>query len=98
MDMESKRYGKFKPAEVVHHIFPKDEFPEYAFSEWNLISLSRKTHNEMHNRDGYELSEKGIGLLRRTAQKHGVPVPDKYGQKKQSKGVFIQRDRYTDYG
>ena len=100
MDREARRFGKVKQAEVVHHIFPKNEFPEYAFSAWNLISLSRQTHNEMHDRDTDELTQKGRELLLRTARRNNVPVPEKYGKKKQSrkgKGVRIKRDRYYDY-
>ena len=80
-DMERKRYGVFKPAEVVHHIFPRDEFPEYQYELWNLISLSRKTHNEMHDRDSDRLSEKGVDLLRRTCRKYGRQIPEQYKQK-----------------
>ena len=100
MDKESKRYGIIRPAEIVHHIFPKDEFPEYAFSVWNLISLSRQTHNEMHDRDTDELTQKGRDLLIRTARKNNIQVTEKYEQQKQSnrgKGVRIKRDRYYDY-
>lgn len=100
MDKESKRYGIIRPAEIVHHIFPKDEFPEYAFSVWNLISLSRQTHNEMHDRETDELTQKGRDLLIRTARRNNVQVPEKYEQQKQSnrgKGVRIKRDRYYDY-
>lgn len=100
MDKESRRYGIIRPAQVVHHIFPKDEFPEYAFSVWNLISLSRQTHNEMHDRETDELTQKGRDLLIRTARRNNVQVPEKYEQQKQSnrgKGVRIKRDRYYDY-
>ena len=62
----SKRYGKAVPAEVVHHIYPVDEYPEYAYSPWNLISLSRRAHNRLHDRVTGELTEEGILLLRRT--------------------------------
>lgn len=41
----SKRYGRAVPAEVVHHIFPVNEYPEYAYEPWNLIALSRMLHN-----------------------------------------------------
>ena len=92
-DMEAKRYGKTKQAEIVHHIFPKDEYPEYAYEMWNLISLSRKTHNEMHDRDTDELTEKGIDLLRRTCRKYGKEIPKKYLEQKK-KGKKIVRDGY----
>ena len=77
----SKRYGKMLPAEIVHHIFPRSEFPEYAFESWNLISLTRAKHNELHDRDTDELTEEGAELLRRTARKQGIPVPAKYQTK-----------------
>lgn len=62
----SKRYGKKEPAEVVHHIYPVDEYPEYAYCLWNLISLSRKRHNTLHDRDNDTLTAEGIALMRRT--------------------------------
>ena len=74
----SKRYGQLKQAEVVHHIFPLDEFPEYAFDDWNLISLTRTKHNELHDRETDELTEAGADLLRRTARRQGITVPEKY--------------------
>ena len=80
-DMEKKRFGVLKQAEVVHHIFPRDEFPEYQYALWNLISLSRKTHNEMHDRDSDRLSEKGVELLRRTCRKYGRQIPEQYQTK-----------------
>ena len=65
----SKRYGKSVSAEVVHHIYPVDEYPEYAYSPWNLISLSRQAHNRLHDRVTGALTEEGILLLRRTVPK-----------------------------
>ena len=61
-----RRYGKNVPAEVVHHIFPADEYPEYAYCLWNLISLSREYHNRMHDRTTGKLTDAGISLQRRT--------------------------------
>lgn len=62
----SKRYGKNVPAEIVHHIYPVDEYPEYAYCLWNLISLSREQHNRMHDRNTNKLTDEGIALQRRT--------------------------------
>lgn len=62
----SKRYGKAVPAEVVHHIYPVDEYPEYAYCAWNLISLSRAAHNRLHDRNTNALTHEGIALMRRT--------------------------------
>lgn len=66
----SKRYGKQVQAEVVHHIYPADEYPEYGFCLWNLISLSRAAHNRLHDRNSNALTYEGIALMRRT------PRPD----------------------
>ena len=62
----SKRYGKAVPADLVHHIYPVDEFPEYAFEPWNLIAVSRAAHNKLHDRDSDKLTAEGIALMRRT--------------------------------
>lgn len=62
----SKRYGKRVPAEVVHHIYPVDEYPEYALCLWNLVSLSRAAHNRLHDRENDSLTPEGVALMRRT--------------------------------
>lgn len=92
-DVEKKRYGIPVQAEVVHHIFPRDEYPEYEYELWNLISLSRRTHNEMHDRDTDELTAKGRELLRRTCRKYNKEIPEKYLENKR-KGVSKRHDGY----
>ena len=62
------------PAEVVHHIFPREIFPEYQWAEWNLISISNKAHEAMHYRSTKELTDKGKELLIRTARKQGIDL------------------------
>ncbi len=57
-----KRFGKNVEAEHVHHIYPVEFYPEYAFCPWNLISLSQKAHNLMHVRGSHELTTEGIAL------------------------------------
>jgi len=74
----SKRYGKMVPADTVHHVFPRELFPEYQYSMWNLVSLAGAVHDEMHDRVTGDLTEKGKDLLRRTARRHGVEVPARY--------------------
>lgn len=59
MCQESKRYGKTVPATTVHHIYPLEYYPELACVDWNLISLSDKQHNAMHDRVTHELTELG---------------------------------------
>lgn len=63
---ESLRYGKRVDAEVVHHIYPVDEYPEYAYADWNLLPLTKANHNKMHIRDTQELSDLGKAWQRRT--------------------------------
>lgn len=63
---ESLRYGKRVEAEMVHHIYPTDEYPEYAYEDWNLIPLTNAMHNKMHIRDSQELSPLGKSWQNRT--------------------------------
>ena len=65
----SKRYGKRVSAELVHHIYPVDEYPEYAYCSWNLIALSRAEHNKLHDQNTNRLTAAGIALMRRTEPK-----------------------------
>ena len=65
----SRRYGKNVEAEMVHHIYPADEYPEYAYCLWNLISLSRAMHNTLHDRNTDRLTAAGVALMRRTKPK-----------------------------
>lgn len=81
----SARYGKNREAEAVHHIFPRDEFPEYQYESWNLISVTNKEHNKLHNRDDRSLTEYGAELLRRTARKNAIPIPVKYQKEVKTK-------------
>lgn len=73
MCQEAKRYGKLLQASTVHHIFPRDKYPQYQWEPWNLISLSARNHDEMHDRNTGELTAKGRALLYRTAKTRGVP-------------------------
>lgn len=60
------RYGRNVEATRVHHIWPADEFPQYAWCRWNLIALSLEGHNAMHDRISGKLSPTGEALRRRT--------------------------------
>ena len=74
----SKRYGRLIPANTVHHIFPLEDFPQYAYEPWNLISLSAEAHNMMHVRNTNELTDIGLDLLKRTARKNNLEIPLRY--------------------
>lgn len=62
----ARRYGRRVQATRVHHIWPADDWPEYAYEEWNLIALSLEGHMAMHKPGSGELSEAGEALRRRT--------------------------------
>ena len=62
----AKRYGRREEATHVHHIWPVEDYPEYAWARWNLIALSTASHNAMHDRRTGKLTEAGEALRRRT--------------------------------
>ncbi len=64
---ECQRYGTFTDACVVHHAYPADDFPEYAWSPWNLVSLCLACHNAMHDRENGALTDRGLAWLRRVS-------------------------------
>lgn len=61
-----KRFGKRVEASHVHHIWPAEDYPEYAWCKWNLIALSTEGHNAMHDRTSGRLTDVGDALRRRT--------------------------------
>ena len=65
-DRIAARYGRNEEANTVHHIYPAGEFPEYAWEDWNLISVSEKTHNKLHDRVTGELTAEGERIMRNT--------------------------------
>lgn len=64
---ECQRYGLAVNASVVHHAYPVEDFPELAWSDWNLISLCAGCHNAMHDRDTGALTDKGLAWRRRVS-------------------------------
>lgn len=73
-DQIAKRYGKMLQADTVHHIFPREDFPEYEWCSWNMISLNHVTHNMLHDRMTDQLTDAGKDLMRRTARARGMEV------------------------
>jgi len=59
MCQESKRYGKTEPATTVHHIYPRELYPEIELESWNLLSLCDRQHNAMHDRESHEVTALG---------------------------------------
>lgn len=74
LDQLALRYGKRIEGKHVHHIFPREFFPEYTYTAWNLITVSQATHNKLHDRSGHKLSEQGWELLKRTARAQGIEL------------------------
>ncbi len=66
LDRVAAMFGRHETAEMVHHIYPAKEYPQYAWEDWNLISVSRKTHNKLENRNTGELTQLGIWLMSQT--------------------------------
>lgn len=56
---EMRRYGLTEEAVLVHHVYPVREHPELFFNEDNLISLSIKGHELMHDRLTDEITPTG---------------------------------------
>ena len=63
---KSKRYGKIVAADTVHHIWPAEDYPEYAYCLWNLVSLSAAAHDTMHDRKTRKLTAAGLRWKNRT--------------------------------
>lgn len=61
-------------ATIVHHILPKEKFPQYQWEDWNLISVTWETHLKvLHNRNG-DLTKAGRQLMYETAYINGVKL------------------------
>ena len=74
---EWARYGRAVQADTVHHVWPVEDWPEFAWREWNLISLCQAKHNEMHNRTDGRLTPIGESWMRRVSPPTSeVPVGD----------------------
>lgn len=70
------RYGRNVPGDTVHHILPVEVFPEYMYTNWNLITITAAEHNRLHDRDTNRLTYQGLELARRTAARRGMNVPE----------------------
>ena len=71
----ARRYGRRIPATRVHHIWPAEDWPEYAYCKWNLVALSLEGHMAMHKPGSGELSAAGEALRRRTVPPSGEKCP-----------------------
>lgn len=65
------------PADMVHHILPRESFPQYAMEEWNLIAVSRRTHNKILHTIKGKLTRAGKALMYETAWRNGIKMTEK---------------------
>lgn len=72
-----KTTGRMIEANVVHHILPRDEFPQYAMEGWNLISLNKRTHSRIIHTIKGKLTNEGRKLMMETAFKQGIKLHEK---------------------
>ena len=68
---EAARYGMTVEANTVHHIWPAEDYPEYAYCLWNLVSLTKANHEAMHDRITRKLTAQGIRWKNRTPPQPG---------------------------
>lgn len=75
-DQVALRDGSRIEADTVHHILPREEWPEYQLCDWNLISVnSRITHKgRLHEKYTGKLTRFGRLLAVETAHKNGVKM------------------------
>jgi len=62
---ECSRYGRTTPATTVHHILLLEKRPDLKLNSINLISLCESCHNQMHDRNTNELTDKGLQWVER---------------------------------
>lgn len=62
---ECLRYGKTSPAEMVHHIYPLEHYPQYSLTDINLLSLCNSCHGKMHDRNNNSITTFGVAWQRR---------------------------------
>ena len=66
--------GIKREANIVHHILPREDYPEYQFKDWNLISVNEATHKRLHEKYTGRLSNEGERLARITAVQQGIKL------------------------
>lgn len=76
MDQIALRDGIHIEADVVHHILPRDEWPEYQMADWNLVAVNNNlTHKgRLHEKYTGKLTKYGKALAMATAYANGVKM------------------------
>ena len=74
-DQIALRDGVRIEADTVHHILPREEYPQYELCDWNLISVSTDTHKKrLHEKYSGKLARLGKALMYQTAAEQGIPL------------------------
>lgn len=77
-DQVAKQFrGVLTEADIVHHILPREDFPCYEWCDWNLISVSTKTHRELHKQFTGGLTKLGRVLMKQAALEQGIKLTGK---------------------
>lgn len=77
LDQYMLRQGVRVAATVVHHILPAEDYPEYRYCDWNLISISERTHKQiMHEKYTGKLAKAGRALMLETAARNGIKLTE----------------------
>ena len=76
IDQVAIRDGMKIEADTVHHILPREDWPQYQWCDWNLISVNgRLTHKgRLHEKYSGRLTKLGRQLMRETALANGVKL------------------------
>ena len=75
IDQVALRDGVKIEANTVHHILPREEYPQYAWEDWNLISVSQETHKKrLHEKYTGKLTKTGKALMYQTAVENNIPL------------------------
>lgn len=75
IDKVAQRDGVTIPADTVHHILPREEYPQYELCDWNLISVSQQTHKKrLHMKYTGLLTPFGKKLMYETAAANNIPL------------------------
>lgn len=76
MDQIALRDGIMLEADTVHHIFPREDYPQYRLCDWNLISVNNNvTHKgRLHEKYTGKLTKEGRLLMEEAAFKQGIKL------------------------
>lgn len=75
IDQVMLRQGVKIEANTVHHILPRERWPQYQWCDWNLISVNTSTHKQaLHEKFSGKLTKFGWRLARETAAAQGIKI------------------------